>query len=1060
MISEKNYRMSLFEEKFAKYKNKRIFIYGTGINAQSIVERYEDYNIVAFISKADIGNYMCGKLIVSLEQAIIMRADIIIVAAQINALPAIANRIAVTCKLHGIHLVDMYGQDMIEMYYQVLEDRIEYNNLTVQKVKEKIEKNEVLGININNTLFMRKFVFYEELFYDIQEEAAARGIDVPNYREVREKYNAKKEYYSLEQLNCEIGKKLGLDSDDIQKLYEIVLDVEGASFVLREDVYKLMKYAHEIGKTVFLISDLKMSGKEIERILNKWGVKYFDEILIEDGLNLKKDKGLFRFIREKIGEKSYLHLGDNELLDGIAPRLYGYQSIVLRSGLELLKLEYPQIFTDMVMTKSFYRSKMVEIMCEYYQSPFIDKLVARNLRADDMRSIRQMEAENDTNDSLTYIPELLPEIIPKEKIEEYEALSFDVVDQPEVSIVIPVYNQFEYTYNCLLSIKKNTVGCTYEVIVADDCSTDNVRELEKIVTGANIIHNKKNLKFLLNCNNAANQAKGKYILFLNNDTQVQPNWLRPMIMLMEEQPDIGMTGSKLLFPNGRLQEAGGIIWKDASAWNYGRGKNPDKPEFNYIKDVDYISGASIMIRRELWEKIGGFDVRYVPAYYEDSDLAFMVRQQGFRVVYQPQSVVVHFEGISNGTDTNQGLKAYQVENRQKFAEKWAAVLKEEHCENATNVFVARERSAKKHTLLMVDHYIPTFDKDAGSRTLYQYLKLFVQKGYNVKLIGDNFFKSEPYTTIYEQMGIEVLCGPYYMKNWQDWLFENGQFIDYVFLSRPHIAEKYIDCIRNFTHAKIIYYGMDLHYLREQRNYEATGDEEALNRSRDWKKKEFELLKKVDMAYYLSDVEINEIRKVDKSIPLRRNPINIFENIDTPRYIAEKRRDIMFVGGFGHTPNTDAVKWMLDEILPALLVKHPDMKLHIVGSNPPAEILERANENIIVHGFVSDEELDGLYAGIRMIIVPLRFGAGIKGKVVEAMKNKIPLVTTSIGIEGIEGTEDFVMVRDSAKEIVDIILELYDDFAVLDRISKEEEKYVYDNYSVDSAIRILGQDFEF
>lgn len=183
---------------------------------------------------------------------------------------------------------------------------------------------------------------------------------------------------------------------------------------------------------------------------------------------------------------------------------------------------------------------------------------------------------------------------------------------PVISIVIPVYNQFEYTYLCIKSILENSGDVAYEIIIADDCSIDLTTKIDEIIHGVHTIHNESNLRFLRNCNNAAKQARGQYILFLNNDTQVQADWLAPLIELIERDDSIGMVGSKLVYPDGRLQEAGGILWQDGSAWNYGNRANPDEPEFNYVKEADYISGAAIMIRKSLWEEIGGFDERFVP----------------------------------------------------------------------------------------------------------------------------------------------------------------------------------------------------------------------------------------------------------------------------------------------------------------------------------------------------------------------------------------------------------------------------------------------------------------
>lgn len=644
---------------------------------------------------------------------------------------------------------------------------------------------------------------------------------------------------------------------------------------------------------------------------------------------------------------------------------------------------------------------------------------------------------------------------------DYKHFSVSTSLHPKVSIIIPVYNQFHYTYACLKSIAVNSGEVPYEVLIANDCSTDLTTQLEEIIGGVKVITNEKNLRFLRNCNHAAKEAKGKYILFLNNDTQVQPNWLQPLIDLIESDESIGMVGSKLIYPNGRLQEAGGIIWKDASAWNYGNGQNPAMPEYNYVKEVDYISGAAIMIKTTLWNQLGGFDETFAPAYCEDSDLAFQVRAAGYKVMFQPKSVVVHFEGVSNGTNTSSGQKSYQVVNQKKFYEKWKNVLEKENNPNGVDAFCARDRSLHKKTLLMIDHYVPQFDKDAGSRSMYQYLKLFVSQGYNVKFLGDNFYQHEPYTTILQQMGIEVLYGVWYRDHWQEWIEQNANDFDYIFLSRPHITVKYVDFVREKTHAKLVYYGHDLHFLREQKKYESTGDPKALEDSIKFKKMESSIFEKVDTVYYLNEEELENVKEIDPSANVRRSVINIFEDVPSVDYVPKKRRDILFVGGFGHDPNVDAIIWAAREIMPKIWEKDPDIKLRVVGSNATKKVLDLASDRIILEGFVSDEKLKEIYTSCKVVLVPLRYGGGIKGKVVEAMRYGIPLITTETGAEGLDGIEKFIPIAEKeAQDVANKTLDLYHNDAALISISEQEVEYIRKNMSVEHALSILSKDFDF
>ncbi|WP_158280688.1 glycosyltransferase family 2 protein [Pararcticibacter amylolyticus] len=247
-------------------------------------------------------------------------------------------------------------------------------------------------------------------------------------------------------------------------------------------------------------------------------------------------------------------------------------------------------------------------------------------------------------------------------------------ESPEVSIIIPVYNQLAYTYNCLLSLReKISTHIQYEIIVIDDCSTDSTHTFfMSNATGIVYIRNMDNMGFLRSCNKAASQAKGRFLCFLNNDTQARNGWLENLLKTFFTDQAVGCAGSKLIFPNGLLQEAGGIIYRNGSTDRYGSLEPADLLRFNKAKEVDYCSGASLMIRKTDFERLHCLDDQYTPAYYEDTDLCMGVKHiLGKKIIYQPQSQIVHFEKISS---IQEAVSSLLHNNRHKFKNKWRIEL--------------------------------------------------------------------------------------------------------------------------------------------------------------------------------------------------------------------------------------------------------------------------------------------------------------------------------------------------------------------------------------------------
>jgi len=638
-------------------------------------------------------------------------------------------------------------------------------------------------------------------------------------------------------------------------------------------------------------------------------------------------------------------------------------------------------------------------------------------------------------------------------------------DAPDVSIIIPTYGQLRFTLQCLKSILDSGTKATFEVIVAEDSSGDKDILRLRDIPGLVFYVNETNLGFLRSCNAAATRARGRYLYFLNNDTRIMPGAIDALVELAERRPDAGLVGSKLIYPHGRLQEAGGIIWSDASGWNFGRLDDPDRCIYNYVRECDYISGASILLPRALWEQLGGFDEHFAPAYCEDSDLAFRVRKAGFKVLYQPRSVVVHYEGISHGTDTASGGKAYQVINQRKLQGRWQCTLASEHCRPGGSLIRARDHALTRRVMLVVDHYIPEPDRDAGSRSMITFMQAALDNGWVVKFWPQNCKYTEGYGQVLEEMGIEVLVekdnpplrslegighkGLLHLA-WSHllrrWLTRNGRDIDCVFLSRPFVAERALAIIRATTQAPIFYYGHDLHFARMRLEAEFNPSPRAWKTAEKMESLERRIWEGADTILYPSQAEADEVISRLSTLDARALLPYAFDSFVQRAKQPEGKR-VLFVAGFAHPPNVDAALWLARDVWPQVVRDHPDARLTLAGSNPHASVRALAGEAITVTGFVSDVELARLYAISKVAVVPLRFGAGVKLKVVEAMQMGLPLVTTTVGAQGLSDLADAAVIKDDPQHFAAAISTFLADDSVALKHCAAQSAYVSRTFSM-------------
>jgi GT2 family glycosyltransferase len=580
-------------------------------------------------------------------------------------------------------------------------------------------------------------------------------------------------------------------------------------------------------------------------------------------------------------------------------------------------------------------------------------------------------------------------------LDSSERLVLPSASEPAVSIVVVTYNRADLSLACLRSIIANAPRDA-EVVIVDNASSDDTRSLLRRIEGGTVIENLTNLGFLRACNQAVAYTSGRSVLLLNNDALLLPGSVEAAIRSLETDPGTGVVGGRFIGLDGSLQAAGSIIWSDGRCSGYGRGADPNAPEYRFRRDVDYVSGAFLLTRRDLWERLGGFDEMLAPAYYEDSDYCVRARKASYRVLYEPGATVVHYEyGSSAGPHA---AAAAMLRNQDVFVTLHREWLRNRPPASASQL-TGRSANPGRRRILVIDDRIPTAAMGSGFPRTTAILHGLVALDFEV-----TFYPMQPYLEGWEQVYAIVPAEVEVMLGWgqsrlASFLKARPGHYHCVLVSRAHNMAAMDECLRREPRllggADLVYDAEALGAARRVRERELQGDPIPADQARLLLEEEIRVAARADRVTSVSASEMRAFREGGATEVHR-----LAHGIDarpTPRPFGD-RRDLLFVGRLSEerSPNVDALVWFIDHVLPILrteLASEGPPQLVIVGRTGSTVLAERRSEGVHLLGTV--EDLTPVYDDARIFLAPHRFSAGIPIKIVEAAAHGVPVVTTHL-----------------------------------------------------------------
>jgi len=621
----------------------------------------------------------------------------------------------------------------------------------------------------------------------------------------------------------------------------------------------------------------------------------------------------------------------------------------------------------------------------------------------------------------------------KQYLEDKKKMQFVCAAEPKVTILLILWNQAELTLACLEALKKQDDG-TWEILIIDNGSSDETHELLSTIEGVRIVYNEDNVGFLRAVNQGAFQSNGKYLLLLNNDAVVHEGSISQAIKTIESAPDIGAVGGRVILPNGLLQEAGSIVWREGTCLGYARNCQPEDNCAMFMRDVDYCSGVFLLTKTELFRDMGGFDPCYVPAYYEESDYCIRLWKRGLRVVYDPFVVLDHYEFGSSST-SDKAMQLMQV-NQLKFYKAHKEFLADHYVMDEKNILAARMRNHYKGKVLVIDDRVPMHKLGAGYPRANSVLNMLVDEQWFVTFYPLQHI-SDDWREVYESIPntIEVMLNSG-RDNLEHFLEARKDYYDVIFISRP-INMRVVQEIYNkrpdlFDNTKVIYDAEALWATREIMVNKLRGNVMQEDEKKNLIAEEVNLAGFSDSVLAVTHNEANYfIQSGFKDVHILGHALEVKKTSNE----FDARKDILFVGAMADdgSPNVDSVMWFIREILPLINKGLKEtVKLYLIGRAGASELQNITSKQVVILGMVDD--ITEWYEKCRVFIAPTRFAAGIPFKVHEASAYGIPSVVTPVLAKQLNWQhEKDILIGKTAQDFAEQCIRLYSDKVLWEKL---------------------------